>query len=90
MSCNLEVLDRNAAQCLIPDLCMPFDFAVCMPVAMNYTSQELSSGVHILPYLCPYKLTIFLVFVKLLNFIYFNKSCYLSFFFFLFLTVFTF
>ncbi|XP_026665039.2 uncharacterized protein LOC103719028 isoform X2 [Phoenix dactylifera] len=34
-SCNLEVLDRNAAQCLIPDLCVPFNFAVYMPLAMN-------------------------------------------------------
>ncbi|XP_010929113.2 uncharacterized protein [Elaeis guineensis] len=33
--CSLEVLDRNAAQCLIPDLCVPFNFAVYMPLAMN-------------------------------------------------------
>nr|CAD1827797.1 unnamed protein product [Ananas comosus var. bracteatus] len=33
--CNLEALDREAAQSLVPGLCVPFDFAVYMPHAVN-------------------------------------------------------
>ncbi|XP_042473494.1 uncharacterized protein LOC122055882 [Zingiber officinale] len=34
-SCYLELLDRNAAQSLVPDLFVPVDVAIYMPLAMN-------------------------------------------------------
>ncbi|CAL9087318.1 unnamed protein product [Musa acuminata var. zebrina] len=34
-SCYLELLDRSAARYLVPDLCVPLDLAVYMPLAMN-------------------------------------------------------
>ncbi|XP_062233463.1 uncharacterized protein LOC133930752 [Phragmites australis] len=39
-SCSLQVLDSDAAQRLIPGLCVPFDFAVYMPLAMNINPKK--------------------------------------------------
>jgi hypothetical protein len=34
------VLDSDAAQRLIPGLCVPFDFAVYMPLALNINPKK--------------------------------------------------
>ncbi|KAL0903583.1 hypothetical protein M5K25_027973 [Dendrobium thyrsiflorum] len=34
-SCSLELLDGQAATCLVPNLSVPLDFAIYMPFAMN-------------------------------------------------------
>ncbi|KAF8698024.1 hypothetical protein HU200_035532 [Digitaria exilis] len=39
-SCSLQVLDSGAAQRLIPGLCVPFDFAVYMPLALNINPKK--------------------------------------------------
>ncbi|GJN29479.1 hypothetical protein PR202_gb17705 [Eleusine coracana subsp. coracana] len=39
-SCSLQVLDSDAAQGLIPGLCVPFDYAVYMPLALNINPKK--------------------------------------------------
>ncbi|CAN6202308.1 unnamed protein product [Urochloa humidicola] len=39
-SCSVQVLDSDAAQRLIPGLCVPFDFAVYMPLALNINPKK--------------------------------------------------
>uniref|UniRef100_A0A0D3GDI0 FAD dependent oxidoreductase domain-containing protein n=1 Tax=Oryza barthii TaxID=65489 RepID=A0A0D3GDI0_9ORYZ len=39
-SCSLQVLDSDEAQCLIPGLCVPLNFAVYMPLALNINPKK--------------------------------------------------
>ncbi|PNT76377.1 hypothetical protein BRADI_1g47557v3 [Brachypodium distachyon] len=39
-SCSLQVLDSDAAQHLIPGLCVPLKFAVYMPLALNINPKK--------------------------------------------------
>ncbi|TVU12317.1 hypothetical protein EJB05_45955, partial [Eragrostis curvula] len=39
-SCSLQVLDSDAAQRLVPGLCVPLDFAVHMPLALNINPKK--------------------------------------------------
>ncbi|XP_062199952.1 uncharacterized protein LOC133902383 [Phragmites australis] len=36
----LKVFDSDVAQCLVPGLCVPFDFAVYMPLALNINPKK--------------------------------------------------